>query len=160
VAGGSLLAGDVTAWGTVQSTAGFKFPDGSLQTTAAGKIFTTGQIVGDLEVDHSARVNDVATLTLPPGIYLITATVFFENRANDFLQDNTRVVRCFFINEFLGADHLGVPVNGAYNLTFTVHTVFTQSVNGPVSLRCGNLEDRGKVFARQRRLTAVRADNP
>ena len=93
---------------------------------------------------------------------MVTATVFFENRANDLFQDNTRVVRCFFGNEFLGADQMGAPINnGVYSLTFNAHTVFTQFANGTVSLRCGNLDDRGKVFARNRRFTAVRVgDSP
>ena len=161
VAGGSFLGGNVTVGGTVESTGGFKFADGSVQTNAVGKVFTANT-AGDVEVDHSGRVTDVATLTLPPGVYMVTATVFFENRANDLFQDNTRVVRCFFGNEFLGADQMGAPINnGVYSLTFNAHTVFTQFGNGTVSLRCGNLDDRGKVFARNRRFTAVRmGDNP
>jgi len=161
VAGGSFLGGNVIVGGTVESTGGFKFADGSVQTNAVGKVYTANT-VGDVEVDHSGRVTDVATLTLPPGVYLVTVTVFFENRATDLFQDNTRVVRCFFGNEFLGADQMGAPINnGVYSLTFNAHTVFTQFGNGTVSLRCGNLDDRGKVFARNRRFTAVRmGDNP
>src|SRR6185369_4253567 len=139
VAGGSFLGGNVTVGGTVESNGGFKFADGSVQTNAVGKVYTANT-VGDVEVDHSGRVTDVATLTLPPGVYMVTATVFFENRANDLFQDNTRVVRCFFGNEFLGADQMGAPINnGVYSLTFNAHTVFTQFGNGTVSLRCGNL---------------------
>ena len=161
VAGGSFLGGNVIVGGTVESTGGFKFADGSVQTNAVGKVYTANT-VGDVEVDHSGRVTDVATLTVPPGVYMVTATVFFENRANDLFQDNTRVVRCFFGNEFLGADQMGAPINnGVYSLTFNAHTVFTQFANGTVSLRCGNLDDRGKVFARNRRFTAVRVgDSP
>jgi hypothetical protein len=115
VAGGSFLGGNVTVGGTLESTGGFKFADGSVQTNAVGKVYTANT-VGEVEVDHSGRVTDVATLTLPPGVYLVTATVFFENRANDLFQDNTRVVRCFFGNEFLGADQMGAPINNGFIL--------------------------------------------
>jgi hypothetical protein len=145
----------------VESTSGgFKFPDGSVQSSAAAKVYTTAALA-DLEIANTSNVTSIVTLTLPPGVYLITATVQFENRANDFLQDNTRVVRCNFINEFLGTNRLGAPGNPMDSLTTTMHTVITQSATGPVSLRCGNFETSGKVFAKARRLTAVRmADNP
>lgn len=159
-------ASKLSVGGTVESiVGGFKFPDGSVQTSAfnslLGKVYTTGPIVGELEIARSGSVTDVATLTLPPGVYQITAMVYFENRANDLFQDNSRVVRCYFKDEFLGANHFGAPGNPMDWQTTSVNTVFTQSVNGAVSLRCGNLESHGQVFARNRRLTAVRvADNP
>jgi hypothetical protein len=151
----------LTVAGTVESTVGFKFPDGSLQSTAAnlaiGKVHTTGLIVTELEITHTGFVTDIATLNLPPGVYLITFMAEFENRANDFLQDNKRTVRCFLINEFLGVNRMGAPGNPMDLLTATGHTVLTQSANGPVSLRCGVVfEIRSQVFAKARRLTAVR----
>ena len=148
--------------GTIESGGGFKFPDGSLQSTAAnpaiGKAFTTA-IAGELEIANSGYDVEIATLTLPPGNYLITATVQFENRANDLFQDNTRLVRCYFydvISEFMGANHMGAPGNPMDWLSTTMHTTLAHNGNGPVSLKCGNDEARGKVFARNRRLTAVR----
>jgi hypothetical protein len=150
--------------GTVQSTTGgFKFPDGSVQSSAAnpgvGKAYTTGSIVTELEIASGGYTTDILTLTLPSGNYLITATVQFENRANDFLQDNTRNVRCYFhdnISEFMGANHMGKPGDPMDWLSTTMHTTLAHNGNGPVTLQCGNTESGGKVFARNRRLTALR----
>jgi hypothetical protein len=86
--------------GTVESTTGgFKFPDGSVQSTAAnvgaGKAYVA-KVFTELEIAHSNSSNEIINLTLPQGNYLITATVQFENRANDLFQDNTRTVKCWF----------------------------------------------------------------
>ena len=147
--------------GTVESTnGGFKFPDGSVQTTAAAKTYITKGLA-DLELDHGGYTN-ILTLTLPPGVYLLTATVHFQNKADDFLQDNTRLVQCQFNDEYLGMFYLAAPFNPMYQFTTTMHTVFTQPATGPVSFRCGDYyADTGKVFAKARRFSAVRvADNP
>lgn len=147
--------------GTVESTAGgFKFPDGSVQTTAAPKTYITKGLA-DLELDHGGYTN-ILTLTLPPGVYLLTATVHFQNRADFLFQDNTRLVQCQFNDEYLGMFYLGAPFNPMYQFTTTMHTVFTQPATGPVSFRCGDYyADTGKVFAKARRFSAVRvADNP
>jgi hypothetical protein len=147
--------------GTVESTAGgFKFPDLSVQTTAATKAYVTKGLA-DLEIDHGGLTN-ISTLNLPPGTYLLTATVEFKNEANDFLADNTRLVRCYFNDEYLGMTHFGAKDNPMDRLTITMHTLFTQNVSGPVSFKCGDyFNDTGHVFAKARRFSAVRvADNP
>jgi hypothetical protein len=147
--------------GTVESTAGgFKFPDLSVQTTAAAKTYTTKGLA-ELELPNSGYTN-ILTLTLPPGVYLLTATVHFHNKADFLFQDNTRLVQCQFNDEYLGMFYMGAPGNPMYQFTTTMHTVLTQSATGPVSFRCGDyFFDTGKVFAKSRRLTAVRvADNP
>jgi len=147
--------------GTVESTAGgFKFPDASVQATAATKTYITKGLV-DLELDHGGYTN-ILTLTLPPGVYLLTATVHFQNKADGLFQDNTRLVQCQFNDEYLGMFYLGAPNNPMYHLTTTMHTLFTQSATGPVSFRCGDyFNDSGKVYAKSRRFSAVRvADNP
>lgn len=147
--------------GTVESTnGGFKFPDGSVQATAAAKTFTTKGLA-DLELDHGGYTN-ILTLTLPPGTYLLTATVHFKNMADFLFQDNTRLVQCQFNDEYLGMFYLAAPFNPMYQFTTTMHTVFTQPATGPVSFRCGDYyADTGKVYAKSRRFTAVRvADNP
>jgi len=143
--------------GTVESTAGgFKFPDASVQASAAAKTyFTVG--LADLELDHSGFFTNISTLNLPPGAYLLTATVQFQNKANDFLADNTRSVTCYFNNEFLGHFRLGEPGKPMDSFITTMHTVLTQPASGPVSFKCGDqFIDSGKVFAKARRLSAVR----
>lgn len=152
--------------GTVESTVGFKFPDGTIQTSALnpaiGKVWTSNPSVApEVEIQNSGFITFLNTLTLPPGVYLIETTVQFENRANGFLQDNTRVVRCKLVNELLWQNRLGAPGSANDQLTMTLHTVLTQNTLGQVSLACGNLESNGQVFAKARRMTALRvADNP
>ncbi len=148
--------------GTVESSSGgFKFPDGSVQASAAAKTYFTSGLA-DLDIDHSGGFTNVLTLNLPPGIYLLTATVQFNNKANDFLQDNTRVVRCQFNNIFVGNFRLGAFNTPLDIFTTTMHDVFTQPATGPVSFKCGDVfNDNGQVVAKARRFSAVRvADNP
>jgi hypothetical protein len=143
--------------GTVESTSGgFKFPDASVQTSAAAKTyFTVG--LADLELDHSGFFTNISTLNLPPGVYLLTATVQFQNKANDLFADNTRQVRCYFNDEFLGTFRLGAPGNSMDFFITTMHTVLTQPASGPVSFKCGDqFNDSGHVFAKARRFSAVR----
>jgi hypothetical protein len=147
--------------GTVESTSGgFKFPDGSVQPTAATKAYITRDIT-EIELDRGGYTN-ISTLTLPPGTYLLTATVHFWNKADVFLGDNTRLVQCQFNDEYLGMFYMGAPNNPMYHFTTTMHTLYTQTATGPVSFKCGDyFYDAGKVFAKDRRFSAVRvADNP
>jgi hypothetical protein len=147
--------------GTVESTSGgFKFPDQTVQTTAASKTYTTLGF-SDLEIDHSGSSNgftNLTTLTLPAGTYLLTATVQFENQANGgFLSDNTRVVRCYLGGEFMGTFRLGAPGNPMDTFITSANIVLVQPATGPVSFRCGDLaNDAGRVFAKWRRLSAIR----
>jgi hypothetical protein len=145
----------------IESTAGgFRFPDGTEQTTAPAKTYTTKGLA-DLELDHGGYTN-ILTLTLPPGVYLLTATVHFQNKADGLFEDHTRLVQCQFKDEYLGMFYLGAPGNPMYQFTTTMHTVLTVTATGPVSFRCGDYyADTGKVYAKSRRFTAVRvADNP
>jgi hypothetical protein len=145
--------------GTVESTAGgFKFPDGSVQTSAA-KIYTTGVSVGEIEILHNGQLGSISALTLPPGVYLVTATILFVNRANGLLQDNTRVVRCSIAGENIWVDRLGGQNNPMDNTTMTIHTVLTRAATGDVDLSCGNQEPTGNIFVAARRLTALRVAN-
>jgi len=160
VAGGSWLGGDVTVGGTVESTGGFKFPDGNVQSNAVGKVYTNGPNLPEAELTILPNTTTLNTLTLPPGVYLITATVNFQNRANNIFADNTRMLKCIFVNEFIWLDRLGAPANGNDWSMVTMHTVRVQTGTGPVSLSCGAI-DGGQAFAMARRLTAVRVgDSP
>jgi hypothetical protein len=154
--------------GTIESgSGGFKFPDGSVQATAAnvgaGKGFSA-KVTTELEVAHSNFDNEIMTLTLPQGNYLINATINFENRANDLFQDNSRTVKCWFmennISELMGTNHLGAPGSPMDFMTMTIHTTVAHFGNGAVAIRCGTSQSGGNLFAKDRRLTAVRlADN-
>ena len=160
----TLPPSKLTVAGTVESvTGGFKFPDGSVQTSAAasGKVYVTSA-VADLEIGHSGFPTNVITLNLPPGVYLLTATVGFQNKASDFLADNTRLVNCYFNDDYLGNFRLAEQGKPMDFFITTMHTVLTQTASGPVSLRCGDVPlDAGKVYAKARRFTAIRvADNP
>ncbi len=147
--------------GTVESTVnGFKFPDGTVQASAASpsRAYTTS-IDSEVEILKAHYAGDIITLTLPPGNYLITASVQFENRANDFLSDNQRTVSCWLhdnIAEFMGTNRMGAPGNPMDFLLMTMHTTLSHNGNGAIALQCGNSESSGKVFAKNRRLTAVR----
>jgi|SRR5215831_36340 len=143
--------------GTVESTAGgFKFPDGTVQTTAASKAYTTTTLA-ELEIDHTGSYTNIITLTLPAGVYLLTATASFQNKASDFLADNTRTVRCYLGGDYMGMFRLGAPGSAMDFFMTAANTVFVQPATGPVTFRCGDsLNDSGHVFAEVRRLTAVR----
>jgi hypothetical protein len=143
--------------GMVESTnSGFKFPDGTVQATAAAKAYVTKGGF-EIELDHGGYTN-IITLNLPPGVYLLTATVHFWNKADGgFLSDNTRLVQCRFNDEYLGMFYMGAPGNPMYHFTTTMHTLLTLDASGPVSFKCGDYyADAGQVFARDRRLTAIR----
>lgn len=58
---GLTLSGAVTAAGQIESTTGgFKFPDGSVQTTAAG---SSGVFAGNVSIDGTLEVDGSATLS-------------------------------------------------------------------------------------------------
>ena len=164
---GAFPQGKLSVGGTVQSTTGgFVFPDGSTQTSAAGRGYAT-VATADLEIvpRGSGSNTEVAQLNLRPGNYLMTATVQFQNTANFFAQDNTRQVRCIFFpisqTEPSWLVRLGGVGSGAELLTMTFTTVITPRGSTPydVELLCNVLDggfDRSYVFVKARRLTAVR----
>jgi hypothetical protein len=131
-----------------------------VQSNAVGKVYTNGPNLPETELTILPNTTTLNTLTLPPGVYLITATVNFQNRANNVFADNTRMLKCMFVNEFIWLDRLGAPANGNDWSMVTMHTVRVQTGTGPVSLSCGAI-DGGQAFAMARRLTAVRVgDSP
>jgi hypothetical protein len=155
---GTVPGSKLTVAGIVESqTGGFKFPNGSVQTNAVGKTFT-GATNTEFEILHNDNFGTIiSTPVVPPGVYLLTATVAFENKADDggLFPKNTRVVRCFLGND-LSIIGLGAPGSAMEFATLTVHTVFTQPVESVLTVTCGSRDGVGKVFAKVRRVTAIR----
>ena len=145
--------------GTVRSTSGgFMFPDGSVQATAAGKTYTTFPFGNDIELAGRgvSVASTVLHLDLPPGAYLLTATILLENTANLFAQNNSRLVHCQMPGEAVWLFRLGGLNSAMDQLPVTLHTVTTSG--GPKTVYCSVLDggtDRSYVFARARRFTAV-----
>ncbi len=150
--------------GNIQSTSGgFKFPDGSLQTTAVGTTFTNPRTAA-VEIPINGTPASILHLDLPAGTYMVTATVQFRNNANVFGQNNSRVWFCrmfqdlnfdqAYVFTLAGAD---TPAN---ILSTTVHSVVPLSSAGSVDFKCHGSAAGGQnfVFADQRRLTAVKIE--
>lgn len=139
--------------GTVHSTTGgFKFPDDSVQTTAIGPTYTALR-VNQLYLLFSHTPPVLSLSSLPPGTYLLTATVAFGNNADyDWPADNNRDVYCQFSE--------GIPYRISiphFDLaSLTIHAVMTITT-GSVDLICSRLyENHDQVYARERRITAVK----
>jgi hypothetical protein len=146
--------GTVTANGRVESTSGgFKFPDGSVQATAAGKTFTTFPFTSDIEIGQPGGGNvTILQLDLPPGSYMVTATVQFANRG----LFNKRFVACQLINEATWFFRIEGSGGAMDQIPITMHTVITQG--GTVKLSCSAIDGGGRsnIFAQARRFTAIR----
>lgn len=150
--------------GKIQSTSGgFKFPDGSLQTTAVGTTFTNPRTAA-VEIPINGTPASILHLDLPAGTYMVTATVQFRNNANVFGQNNSRVWFCrmfqdtnfdqAYVFTLAGAD---TPAN---ILSTTVHSIVPLSSASSVDFKCHGSAAGGQnfVFADQRRLTAVKIE--
>jgi hypothetical protein len=135
---------------------GFKFPDGSIQTTAWSAAYT--QSTADaLPLFSSTRVS-ILQLNLPQGTYLVTATAGFLNDTNNFGQDNSRRVRCAFSNDSV-AYITAVDGGLGQAVTMTIHTILNiTSSSGSIDVLC-DISSEGSVVARSRRITAVRIGN-
>ncbi|MBD0373105.1 MAG: hypothetical protein ICV60_19850 [Pyrinomonadaceae bacterium] len=145
--------------GTIRSsTGGFQFPDGSVQATAAGKAYTTFSFFNNIELaPRGSAMSHVLELNLPPGTYMLTATIQFENTASLF--GSTRLVECQMVTEALWFGRLEGAGGAMDQLPVTMHTVQTITGSGPVTVYCGVLDggtDRSYVYAKARRLTAIK----
>jgi hypothetical protein len=147
------IPGALTVAGTVQSTSGgFRFPDGSVQTTATGNPTYTTTSSTPFELPAFASTNMIH-LDLPAGTYLLFATVEFVNNANFFGQNNNRTFSCGFD----GDQSYNTVFVGTENKTLTYHSVLNHTVSGVVNLWCGaSNPDPVLIFANYRRLTAVK----
>jgi hypothetical protein len=146
--------------GTVSASGGYKFADGTLQTTAVGDTYTSFRTDSlEIPANNSAAVSE-EHLDLPAGNYAITATANFINSANIGFQDNSREVVCslgegyFFILSGVGG--------GNTETDLTIHTVKSLNQPGSIDLTCranSGGTDRSFVNIRTRRLTATRVGN-
>lgn len=156
----------LTVAGTINSTSGgYKFPDSSIQTTATGNaytIFRDGTTAVEVAPKNSTP-KSVLQLALPPGTYLIEATVWFSNNAMFVGQDNSRKFSCALQGDSYWIDIGGGDSNFG-DLSETWHTVKIvtgqPTTNVDVTCRASNGgTDRSYVFATNRRLTAVTLGN-
>jgi hypothetical protein len=148
--------------GRVQSTTGgFRFPDGSVQTAAANTTFTKVrnssvpiEIIGG---GGSGGWSSVALMTVPAGVYLVSATVEFRNNANFVGQNNTRRVTCgpSGASEIYSSDLAGLS-----RLTTTFQWIATASAfPDNISVFCNHNGDFTNQFqAAATRITAVKIE--
>ena len=149
--------------GTVQSTSGgFKFPDGSVQTTAAAETFTVNSST-DVEINPNGTTTGtpILHLDLAPGNYLVFGMVELENRADLFAQDNRRNVLCDISPSSQGTAVIGG--SGDTNMiVMNLHGLITLTQVYGVTLSCrarSGGTDRSYVHTGFRRLTAMRIGN-
>lgn len=149
----NTFIGNQTVAGQVESTSGgFKFPDGSVQTTSADKVYTTLGL-GTLEIAAPGATSVIAQLNLPAGSYMVTASIQFENRG----LFNKRLVECQMIDEALWFGRIDGSGGANDYLPVTLHTVISHG--GTIRLYCQAIDGgsgHSNVFANARRLTAVR----
>jgi hypothetical protein len=149
--------------GRIQSTSGgFKFPDGSVQTTAiANAAYYTKLQTGVVQLagwGFGENATSVGHLNLPAGTYQLTATVEFSNTAAFINANNNRNVLCGFSVE-PGVEDRNWALAGDSRLTTSVHSVVNIS-SGGVDLLCHVFGDSPtNVFAILGRLTAVKLEN-
>ena len=150
-AGGSIVAGN-----TVESNfGGFKFPDATVQTTAADKVYTTFPLFS-VEIAAPGATSSLAELTLPAGSYMVTASVQFENRG----LFNKRLVSCQMIDEGIWFARIEGSGGSTDYVPVTLHTVINHG--GTIRLYCQAIDGgsgHSNIFASGRRLTAVRIGN-
>lgn len=146
--------------GMVQSTSGgFKFPDGTTQTSAANATYTIRASTQSSDISpHGSSWGSVLHLNVPAGRYLVLATALFFNSAVYQAQNNSRSWSC----RFSGDDPDGYPFTlpGGGSVTATLHAfVFVSS--GGVDLEClasTSPPSQSDVSLFFRRLTAVRSE--
>ena len=145
--------------GLIQRTSGFKFPDESVQTTAAANATYTTVPGNFPEIEDSGPLTTILHLmNLPAGAYLLSATIEFHNSADFIAQDNTRRIYCHFVGQEAKSYSITMPPGGiyGYDLPITMHTVLDVS-SGEVDIKChGEGLNQNLVFVWNRRLTAVK----
>ena len=119
----------LTVNGKIESIiGGFKFPDGTVQTTSANMTFTKLRPpnltpLTMLGGNGTAGQQSAILMSVPSGTYVITATVEFRNNLNN-VGNNSRRITCNLTN----ADPFSFDIAGLSRQTVTFHSV--QSVQG------------------------------
>jgi len=139
----------LTVAGTIQSTAGgFRFPDGSAQTSASG--VTYSKICSNF-INLTGSPQSICHLNLPVGTYLLRLTGVFQNSSNDL--NNSRLADCTFTGESVhyGNDIAGAQLNPAYS-SLTFESVLPVS-SGGIDVNCSS--PLTGISVHGRRLTAT-----
>jgi hypothetical protein len=152
-------ASKLSVEGTVESTTGgFKFPDGSVQTKAAGSAFTALRTIS-VDLPILPNLTSISHLDLPAGTYLISATAVFYNGAIYFLGYNLRTVQCTLGDVGGFGDFRSELADGPWWQTVTYTSVKSSNGSFAVDLSCGVITPEGltvtDVSAETRRITAV-----
>jgi hypothetical protein len=131
----------------------------SVQTIAANTTFTTHRsITQSIEVSTGPSVDSILRLNLPAGTYLVWATIQFENKADYPFQTNNRDFYCLISGD--PRSYVHTIGGGADNLLVTtLHSVVNVSSGGVDVLCHGHGSGQDLVFARERRMTAVKIEN-
>jgi hypothetical protein len=140
--------------GTVESTSGgFKFPDGTVQSAAADKAYTSQRTnTPFLQLPFGPEVS-IAHLDLPAGAYTISVTINWYNDADFFGRNNNRRSSCILAGELHQDDIAGVTYA---THTYTFVGVFNQP--SPVDLNCREgttTSGDTHLYVWQTRMTAV-----
>jgi hypothetical protein len=140
--------------GTIETTSGgIKFPDGSIQNTAAPTTVYATAPPGIVDLTN-ILASSVIHLTVPNGIYFVDASLQVFNDNNNFGANNDRLIMCTF-NPSEGGFQ---DIPGSSFATLTRNAVLTVS-SGAIDLMCW-LPDEGpgptNVSAQSRHLTAMK----
>jgi len=156
---GTTSPGEIlTVEGKIHSTfGGFKFPDGSVQTTAANATYTIGRTSNDPQILLTPVITSILHLNLPAGTYLLTATLVLINDADYFGQDNSRRISCRFSGE--GPHDSTITIGGQAFATMPLHTVLSISSGGADVVCFSQAIASNTVHVFDRRLTAVKIEN-
>jgi hypothetical protein len=144
--------------GTVHSmSGGFRFPDGSVQSSAAGKTFTTTRYDQSYISPSGTPPTSIIHLNLPAGSYLIFGTVQLVNVVDELFQDNKRYATCSIPNQ--GGTFRIPSYSDANYVVMSLHSVATLNEPTGIDILCGvpnGSRSASEVRVNSRRLTAVR----
>jgi hypothetical protein len=160
---GNVSVSNTLLAGTVQSlSGGVKFPDGSIQTSAASKTYTASRNNEFFVSPSGTTPAPVMGLDLPAGNYMIYATIQLVNYADNVFQDNRRYVNCSIKAggsiQGGGSFRLGGYNDYSYGV-MNLHAAVNLTQDGRVDILCGvpsGSTSSTEMRATNRRVSAVR----